>query len=93
MAFSGRSGFPTSTNSDRTTISSMLSCFPGNPKDLYDIFCMVAHEARNHDEENQEQRHAVLKEQLTEQIERILSGFNDSSDFFINDNNSNNKND
>lgn len=40
---------------------------------------MVAHEARNHDEENQEQRHAVLKEQLTEQIERILSGFNYSS--------------
>lgn len=81
MEFSGRN------EHDRTTISSMLSLFPGNPKELYDIFCMVADEARNQDEEHQEERRAILKEQLENQIERIFSSLSDSSNFFINDDN------
>lgn len=52
---------------------------------------MVAQESRIENEENQEERHAALKVQLTEQIEKILNSLSDSSNFFINDDNNSNK--
>lgn len=94
MAFAGQSCVPPSTSHEKSTISSILSNFDGNPKDLYNIYSMVAKEARNDDEEGQEARHEALKQELTKVLERMTTTLSDSSNFFINDdNNSINKND
>uniref|UniRef100_A0A336N5U3 CSON007106 protein n=1 Tax=Culicoides sonorensis TaxID=179676 RepID=A0A336N5U3_CULSO len=89
MEQASRSPMTSVTDNNRTTISSILSNFTSDPKALYNIFAMVAQEARNTDEENLEERRAEFKIQLIDEIERVLASLGDSSKFFINETSNN----